>query len=92
MKARSELLRGRLEGRQRRKRESSFGGDGGNGVGKKGEGEDDESRKGREIEMKLLRQKKERLQYAIERLELQTKQRERELRRSMAVVRDDTSP
>ncbi|RMZ84123.1 hypothetical protein DV738_g662, partial [Chaetothyriales sp. CBS 135597] len=33
---------------------------------------------------KLLRQKKERLQYAIDRLELQLKQRERELRRSMA--------
>ncbi|RMD42060.1 hypothetical protein DV735_g3066, partial [Chaetothyriales sp. CBS 134920] len=38
--------------------------------------------------VKLLRQKKERLQYAIDRLELQLKQRERELRKSMAFVRE----
>ena len=40
------------------------------------------------LELKRLKQKKERLQYAVERLELQSKQRERELRRSMAVVKD----
>ena len=40
------------------------------------------------LELKRLRQKKERLQYAVERLELQSKQRERELRKSMAVVKD----
>ena len=38
------------------------------------------------LEMKRLQQKKERLQYAIDRLELQSKQRERELRKSMAFV------
>ncbi|KAN0069859.1 DASH complex subunit Spc19 [Elaphomyces granulatus] len=35
-------------------------------------------------ELKRLRQKKERLKYAVDRLELQSRQRERELRRSMA--------
>ena len=40
------------------------------------------------LELKRIRQKKERLQYAVERLELQSKQRERELRKSMAVVKD----
>ena len=40
------------------------------------------------LELKRLRQKKERLQYAVERLELQSKQRERELRKSMAAVKD----
>jgi DASH complex subunit SPC19 len=40
------------------------------------------------LELKRLRQKKERLQYAVERLELQSKQRERELRKSMAIVKD----
>lgn len=40
------------------------------------------------LELKRLRQKKERLQYAVEHLELQSKQRERELRKSMAIVKD----
>jgi len=40
------------------------------------------------LELKRLRQKRERLQYAVERLELQSKQRERELRKSMAAVKD----
>lgn len=40
------------------------------------------------LELKRLQQKKERLQYAVERLELQSKQRERELRKSMAIVKD----
>ena len=40
------------------------------------------------LELKRLRQKKERLRYAVERLELQSKQRERELRKSMAIVKD----
>ena len=80
LKARYELLTGRLEGR---KRQSSLG-----QVGKRPVEDVAEDAKGRAVEMKLLRQKKERLQYAIERLELQTKQRERELRKSMAIVRD----
>ena len=39
--------------------------------------------------MKRLQQKQDQLQFAIDRLELQGKQRERELRKSMAFVRDD---
>ena len=78
LKARYELLTGRLEGRRR---QSSLA------QAPPSAEEFSEDVKGRAVEMKLLRQKKERLQYAIERLELQTKQRERELRKSMAVVR-----
>lgn len=39
----------------------------------------------RAAELRRLVQKKERLKYAVERLELQGRQRERELRKSMAV-------
>ena len=82
LKARYELLEGRLS---RDKRGSSFGG---------GEINANEGGKGLVLseeklrEMKRVQQKKERLQYAIERLELQSKQRERDLRKSMAVVRE----
>jgi DASH complex subunit SPC19 len=37
-----------------------------------------------ELKLTQLRQKKERLSYAVERLELQASQRERQLRKSMA--------
>ena len=37
-----------------------------------------------EVKMQQLRQKKERLSYAVGRLELQASQRERQLRKSMA--------
>jgi DASH complex subunit SPC19 len=37
-----------------------------------------------ELKFKQLRQKKERLSYAVDTLELQAKQRERQLRMSMA--------
>jgi DASH complex subunit SPC19 len=40
------------------------------------------------MKMKQLRQKKERLVFAIERLQLQAGQRERQLRKSMAVPMD----
>lgn len=40
------------------------------------------------MKMKQLRQKKERLTFAIERLQLQAGQRERQLRKSMAVPQD----
>lgn len=40
------------------------------------------------MKMKQLRQKKERLIFAIERLQLQAGQRERQLRKSMAVPQD----
>ena len=39
------------------------------------------------LQMKRLQQKKDQLQFAIERLELQGKQKERELRKSMAFVK-----
>ncbi|KAH0844158.1 hypothetical protein AYO21_02089 [Fonsecaea monophora] len=88
LKARSELLEGRLN--SSRRRTSSFGG--GNGTrsfrntqsGYHAQPLSD----AKMLEMKRLQQKKERLQYAIERLELQSKQRERELRKSMAIVKD----
>lgn len=84
LRARSELLEGRLNSSRRnssisgatqplRKTRSSSAA----GLGD-----------ARVLEMKRLQQKKERLQYAIERLELQSKQRERELRKSMAFVKD----
>lgn len=41
----------------------------------------------RALQMKRLQQKKDQLQFAIERLELQGKQKERELRKSMAFVK-----
>lgn len=39
-----------------------------------------------EMRMQQLRQKKERLNYAVERLELQASQRQRQLRKSLAPV------
>ena len=41
-----------------------------------------------QIKMKQLRQKKEKLSFAIDRLQLQATQRERQLRKSMAVPQD----
>lgn len=43
---------------------------------------------GKTAELKKLTQKKERLRYTVERLELQSRQRERELRKSMAIQRE----
>ncbi|KAK5418504.1 DASH complex subunit spc19 [Exophiala xenobiotica] len=85
LKARSELLEGRLNSNRR---SSSFGGgsqsirNGGRLSQAPGLGDT------KMLEMKRMQQKKERLQYALERLELQSKQRGRELRKSMAIVRD----
>lgn len=42
-----------------------------------------------EVKMQQLRQKKERLSYAVSRLELQAGQRERQLRKSMAAQQPD---
>lgn len=84
LKARSELLKGRLNNNRR---DSSFGGS----VPPSRTAEPTSSTAlsdAKPLEMKRLQQKKERLQYAIERLELQGKQRERELRKSMAFVSD----
>lgn len=41
------------------------------------------------LQMKKIQQKKDQLQFAIERLELQSKQKERELRKSMAFVKQE---
>ena len=84
LKARYELLEGRLS---HDKRNSNLGGNktaAKRGAIRPGSGWTD----AKMLELKRLRQKKERLQYAVERLELQSKQRERELRKSMAVVKD----
>lgn len=72
--ARKELLDGRLSevdvGRRRRRRLTM--------MGKEGRLDEKEER------LRLLRQKKERLAYVVERLSLQAQQRERQLRKSMA--------
>jgi len=85
--ARSELLEGRLEGgeagglRKQRSldrlvRSASFGKEGGDaGV--------------KALRLKALRQKKERLGYAVERLTLQSQQRQRQLRMSVAATPRD---
>ncbi len=84
LKARCELLEGRLS---HGRRNSSLGG--GRSVINSGQtGQNGGRSDAKMLEMKRLRQKKDRLQYAVERLELQSKQRERELRKSMAVVKD----
>lgn len=67
---------GDMGGRGRERR----GGPEGNGTGEEGELE-----RGREqLRLKQMRQKKERLSYAVERLTLQAAQRERQLRQSVA--------
>lgn len=63
-------------------RESGVGRDSeksGKGAGGMGRGDDKEA-----LRMKQLKSKKERLVYAVETLELQAKQRERQLRMSVA--------
>lgn len=83
LKARSELLEGRLNNNRR---SSGFGG--GRTMRNSKTSQPVGLNDTKMLEMKRMQQKKERLQYAIERLELQSKQRERELRKSMAIVRD----
>jgi DASH complex subunit SPC19 len=83
--AKHELQQGRLDMQQRtptnsrpasRVRAKSIGGAGGTlGMAE-------------QLKMKQLKQKKERLQFAIDRLQLQAGQRERQLRKSMAVPQD----
>ncbi|PVH70124.1 DASH complex, subunit Spc19 [Cadophora sp. DSE1049] len=85
--ARSELLEGRLEGagesaRGLRKQRSldklakgRMGGGKGNGAGEE-----------KALRLKALRSKKERLGYAVERLTLQSQQRQRQLRMSVAAT------
>lgn len=82
LKAQHELLEGRLAsqrsstaGQAARYRSSSF-------ANRSNAPSDPRSQ-----QMKRLQQKKDQLQFAIERLELQGKQKERELRKSMAFVK-----
>jgi DASH complex subunit SPC19 len=84
LRAKSELQEGRIEwgrsssgaGAVAKGRSSGQGGRGTSVLGE-GKGAD------KAAELQRLRQKKERLKYAVERLELQSKQRQRELRRSV---------
>ncbi len=83
--ARSELLEGRIgEGR------ASLGGAGdklrrGGGVGGSGVGKGRDGDFSKEaLRLKQLRRKKEALEYAVERLNLQAQQRQRQLRMSVA--------
>ncbi|KAK2629727.1 hypothetical protein QTJ16_000547 [Diplocarpon rosae] len=82
--ARSELLEGRLEGagqseRELRKQRS---------VDKliKGKGNGGRDQEEKALRLKALRGKKERLGYAVERLQLQSQQRQRQLRKSVAAT------
>lgn len=82
LKARSELLEGRLGDN---KRNSAFTAPGkSSSQATNGAALSDMKM----LQMKRLQQKREQLQYAIERLELQGKQKERELRKSLAYVKD----
>lgn len=82
--ARCELLEGRLsssggDGRRSRSASLSGGKARASGAADGGEGAEREM-----LKLKQMRAKKERLQYAVERLELQAKQRQRQLRMSVA--------
>lgn len=91
LRARSELLEGRLEreegrrslGGERARKGSAGGSSGGGGKGAVASVATGE----KAAELKRLKREKERLRYAVERLELQGRQRERELRKSMAAVK-----
>lgn len=78
--AKAELQEGRLSQPSR----SSYGaGARGSGDGGSATGAGPALSKGEELKMQQLRQKKERLSYAVSRLELQAGQRERQLRKSV---------
>lgn len=83
LKARSELLEGRLSSKHisaadqlTRSRTNTLG-------------RDASSSESEALRMKKLQQKKDQLQFAIERLELQTKQKQRDLRKSMAFANQE---
>lgn len=71
--AKAELQEGRLQQPERSRSKSPARRAGGGGLGNM-----------EEMKMQQLRQKKERLSYAVGRLELQASQRQRQLRKSMA--------
>lgn len=87
LKARSELLRGRLEASEARGRGSAAMAAAALGDGSTGKAKAMDSAKA--LAVKQLQQKKERLVYAIQRLELESKQKERDIRKSLAFVRND---
>lgn len=101
-RARSELLAGRLEGAKFGRNESAGGSSGsavrtsliqggGNGNGEMALRYDNRSSNSTKwlnwSRLKMLKQKKERLNYAVERLTLQSQQRQRQLRMSVNVPR-----
>lgn len=79
LKAKCELQEGRLSHEERPSSASSYYKKRRATLGEGG---------GKAAELRKLTQKKERLQYTVERLELQSRQRERELRKSMAFQRE----
>lgn len=79
LKAKCELQEGRLSHEERPPSASSYYKKRRATLGEGG---------GKAAEVRKLTQKKERLQYTVERLELQSRQRERELRKSMAIQRE----
>lgn len=81
--AKAELQEGRLSQPSRSSYGARSGSVGGGASGTSGEGVGGLS-KAEELKVQALRQKKERLSYAVSRLELQAGQRERQLRKSMA--------
>lgn len=97
--ARCRLLAGRLEGSslstssfsRRREVRDEANDDDDDDAGEEQEEKDDEGEdmgvedKKRELRLKQMRAKKERLGYVVERLELQAKRREGELRRSVGL-------
>lgn len=89
LKARWQLQEGRLgmESEGRRKDNTGHGAKGGpkkSGMGDAGGGKLDNTGAREELKAKQLRQKKDRLSYAVERLTMQAQQTERKLRQSMA--------
>ncbi|KAI5296890.1 hypothetical protein KEM55_005439 [Ascosphaera atra] len=78
LKARSELQQGRLSQRPESAAQSSRRGGG------YGQRANEPASIARTQELRRLQQKRERLQYMVEGLELQRKQKERQLRKSMA--------
>ena len=101
LKAQAELQRGRLEGRPSSSSAAAgaAGGRGGRGRatsatrgaaedGGEGDAEADSEGLGERdvLKLKSLRQRRERLEFAVERLTLQARQRERELRKSVAAT------
>ncbi|KAF7125139.1 hypothetical protein CNMCM5793_001248 [Aspergillus hiratsukae] len=79
LKAKCELQEGRLQSNDSRQSSSR-----GVGALRDRQGQDANSAVAKAAEYRRLVQKKERLKYAVERLELQSQQRERQLRKSMA--------